>query len=285
MPSIGSNSAERLPHSTNLPLIWDSLDNTYSPLNWSKTRKLRNVIVVVLLGTVSPFASTAIAPALEQVIQSMRVTNVLTAPLVMSIFVLGYAFGQALISPFADTFGRRLVQHTSAIFFVLFNALCAACQTSPRLLACRFFAGFFGSGLLSIGGNTIGDIYNEEERGGFMAFFVLGINVGPVLGPIACGSVAQKAGFRWVFGFVALVAAAVTIISLLLLDETHPATIARKAHKRHVRFENVPIQTHAITTPADTTLSGHNSQNMVLQIRSRSSFGTQYYSYFPLSWL
>lgn len=61
-----------------------------------------------------------------------------------------------------------------------------------------------------------------------MAFFVLGINVGPVLGPIACGSVAQKAGFRWVFGFVALVAAAVTIISLLLLDETHPATIAAR---------------------------------------------------------
>jgi MFS family permease len=56
-------------------------------------------------------------------------------------------------------------------------------------------------------------MYNEEDRGGMMAGFVLGINIGLILGQLMAGFIAQHATFRWIFWVMVVSIVVAAIIS------------------------------------------------------------------------
>jgi MFS family permease len=67
-------------------------------------------------------------------------------------------------------------------------------------LAFRFITGCAGSAPLTIGGGTVADVIPQEKRGAGMAIFA----VGPLLGAVIGGFVAQEVGWRWVFGILGI---------------------------------------------------------------------------------
>ena len=100
----------------------------------------------------------------------------------VSLFCLGLAFGPIIAAPLSETAGRLLVYRTSLPISTLFLVGAALSQTLESLLVCRFFAGFFGSPALSVGGGTIADIWPPLTRTRATSIFVLAPNLGPSLG-------------------------------------------------------------------------------------------------------
>ena len=151
-----------------------------------------------------PLASSMFAPGVPEVMTEFHSSNTLLAGFVVSVYVLGYAFGPLIIAPLSELYGRMPVYHVSNILFVVFTVACAVATNLNMLIGFRFLQGTFGSTPLTIGGGTIADMIVQEKRGGVMAIWALGPLMGPVIGPVAGGYLSQGKGWRWVFWVIAM---------------------------------------------------------------------------------
>jgi multidrug resistance protein len=145
------------------------------------------------------------APSVEMVIQDFHSGNATIGTLVVSIYLLGYAFGPLFIAPLSEMFGRLPVYHCSTIMFILFNIACAKSTNFPMLTIFRVLTGIAGSGPLTLGPGSISDLYRQEERGKIIAIWTLPLLLGPTIGPIAGGYLSESLGWRWDFWFLVIV--------------------------------------------------------------------------------
>ena len=145
-----------------------------------------------------------LAPAVPQVMDEFRSTNQELASFVVSVYVLGYAFGPILVAPLSELYGRVPVYHVCNVLFIVFTVACAVSSNLNMLIGWRFLQGTFGSCPLTIGGGTISDMIIQQKRGGVMAIWALGPLMGPVIGPVAGGYLAQAKGWRWIFWVLAM---------------------------------------------------------------------------------
>jgi len=149
-------------------------------------------------------ASSMFAPGVPQMMREFGSTNQELGSFVVSIYVLGYAFGPLVIAPLSELYGRLPVYHVCNILFVIFTIACALATNLNMLLGFRFIEGLFGSCALTIGGGSIADMIPQQKRGGVMAVWALGPLMGPVIGPVAGGYLSQAKGWRWVFWVIAM---------------------------------------------------------------------------------
>lgn len=98
-------------------------------------------------------------------------------------------------------YGRRIVLSAANTFFVAFQIGCALAPNISALIVFRFLTGVGGSACLTTGGGVVADLFVAEQRGIAMAVYTTGILIGPVLGPLLGGFIAQRAGWHWVCHF------------------------------------------------------------------------------------
>jgi MFS family permease len=84
------------------------------------------------------------APGVAEVMKEFHSTNSVLASLVVSIYILGYAFGPLFIAPLSEMFGRLPLYHTTNVLFVIFTISCAVSSNLGMLIAFRFLAGMMG---------------------------------------------------------------------------------------------------------------------------------------------
>ncbi|KAJ5183128.1 MFS general substrate transporter [Penicillium capsulatum] len=134
------------------------------------------------------------------------------------------------LSPLSEVYGRNGIYHVANIFFTIFTACCGLSPNVGALLAFRLLAGFFGGAPLTNGGGTIADIIPVKERGFIMSIFSVSMLVGPVLGPVVGGFLAQAKGWRWIFWILTILSGFTTILCFICLRETYsPVLLERKA--------------------------------------------------------
>jgi multidrug resistance protein len=118
---------------------------------------------------------------------------------VTTIFLFGYVFGPILLAPLSETYGRAPLYKICMFGFIIFNVACALAPTLGSLIAFCFFAGVMGSCPITIGTGTVADLLPPEKRAGAMAAYIIGVVLGPSIGPIAGGYLTPAAGWRWSF--------------------------------------------------------------------------------------
>lgn len=150
------------------------------------------------------------------------------AALGVSLFVLGFAVGPLLWAPASELYGRQLVFIISYGGFTAFIAGTTGAKNITTLLILRFLAGAFGSSPLTNAGGVIADLFNASERGFAMALFALAPFLGPTIGPIAGGFLADSKGWRWVQGTMAIFVGVMWILGLVFVPETYGPVILRK---------------------------------------------------------
>lgn len=99
---------------------------------------------------ISPVSSSLVAPAIPTISKEFGVTNEISSQLMLSIFVLAYAFGPLILGPLSEIYGRVPVLQLSNLFYLAFNIACGFSQTRVQLTICRFFAGLGGSAPLAV---------------------------------------------------------------------------------------------------------------------------------------
>ena len=144
------------------------------------------------------------APGVGEVMKEFHSTNSALASFVVSVYLLGYAFGPLILAPLSEMYGRTPIYHVCNVLFVIFNVACAVAPSLNSLIAFRFLAGSAGSAPLAIGAGSLADMIKQEKRGGAMGAWAMGPLLAPVVGPVAGGYLTQAKGWRWTFWVLAM---------------------------------------------------------------------------------
>lgn len=104
----------------------------------------------------------------------------------LSLFLWGLGLGAIIAAPVSEYYGRKIVYLTTVPIFGLFILASGLAQNFTTLAVCRFFSGFFGSAVVSVGGGTNADIWQPALAGFVYPFYFVSPFLGPALGEIYC---------------------------------------------------------------------------------------------------
>ena len=99
-----------------------------------------------------------------------------------------------------------------------------------------------------------------------MAVFTLGPLIGPSVGPVAGGFIAQTIGFQWIFKVIAIFSAAGAILGVFILEETYAPIIQIRRAQRHIK------ETGRRTLEHDVLLDAHKDFHHVLAVNMTRPF-------------
>lgn len=170
-------------------------------------------------------------------------TSLEIAAFVVSVYILGFAFGPLVMAPLSEIYGRLYVYHANMVGFVIFVVACALAPNMGSLIAFRFISGIFGSCPVTNGSGSIADMVPKEHRAVAMAAFSIGPLMGPIIGPIAGGFLAAAEGWRWNFWLLAIVGAVIGVVNVLVMRESyHPVILERKTARLRQATGNMQLR-------------------------------------------
>ncbi|KAH8431505.1 MFS transporter [Aspergillus melleus] len=227
-------------------VTWDGPDDPENPKNWPAKNKWAAVVTVSFFTFISPVASSMVAPALQSIRSDFDIQDEVISQLTLSVFVLAYAVGPLFLGPFSEIYGRVIVLQLANLFFLIFNIACGFAQTKVQMIVFRFLAGLGGSAPLAVGGGVLSDCFKPEERGKSIAIYSLAPLLGPAVGPIAGGFIAENTTWRWVFYSTSIADGVIQVAGLFFLRETYAPKILRDRAKALRKDTNDPsFQTDA----------------------------------------
>lgn len=134
-------------------------------------------------------------------------------------------------APISETFGRKMVYLILFPISLLFTLGAGLAKSFGTLLVCRFLAGFIGSGGLAVGAGSNSDMLPPLKRAPVASVFILCPFLGPALGPLVGGYIAQYKTWEWT-QWVLLMMGAVAVILGFFQKETYKKIILLKRAKR-----------------------------------------------------
>lgn len=153
----------------------------------------------------SPLGSSMFAPGIQSIMVEFHSTSTTTATFLVSIYILGFAFGPLLVAPLSEIYGRRPLYIYGNILFAVFTTGTALSNSIGMLLAFRLLMGLAGSVPITIGSGSIADTMPVEKRGRAMSAWALGPLLGPCIGPVAGGYLIRATGWRWVYWLILII--------------------------------------------------------------------------------
>ncbi|RSL92249.1 hypothetical protein CEP52_013917 [Fusarium oligoseptatum] len=97
---------------------WDGDDDPENPYNWPAWQKYLDCGLLSTLTFITPLASSIFAPGVPKLMVDFKETNQELGSFVVSVYVLGFAFGPMLMAPLSEVYGRTIVYHVCNILFL-----------------------------------------------------------------------------------------------------------------------------------------------------------------------
>ena len=111
--------------------------------------------------------------------------------------------GTAIMTPLAGwltaRFGRRQVCIIGVIGFGIASLGCGMADSLLELVLFRTLQGGFGAPLVPVSQSIVLDTYAKRHHGAVIAIYGMGSVLGPIVGPVAGGWLAEAYNWRWVF--------------------------------------------------------------------------------------
>ncbi|KAI1460009.1 MFS general substrate transporter [Annulohypoxylon moriforme] len=124
------------------------------------------------------------------------------------------------IGGFADSAGRRPAYLACFVLYIIANVGLAKSDSYGSLLGLRCFQSATISATQALCQGVVADIATSAERGQYTAFIAVPITLGPSLGPVIGGAIAEYLGWRSIFWFLAACAAVNLLLLLFFFPET-----------------------------------------------------------------
>eukprot|EP01116_Phalansterium_solitarium_P017141 TRINITY_DN4145_c0_g1_i2.p1 TRINITY_DN4145_c0_g1~~TRINITY_DN4145_c0_g1_i2.p1 ORF type:complete len:555 (+),score=158.31 TRINITY_DN4145_c0_g1_i2:122-1786(+) len=202
--------------------------------HWSPRQRTAILLVVASSTFLLPMGDTAYMPSLTKLEVDLHTTPGLVA-LTVALFALVCGVVPLVTGPLADRYGRFWILFGSLVFF---TATSVACTFSPNiggLLALRVLQAAGVSSTLTLGSGILSDVYPPSQRGFAFGIFGIPLQVGPILGPIVGGALANAYGWRSTFVLIAILAAIMSVLVFFLVPETLHYLVAEQDVKRAQR--------------------------------------------------
>ena len=118
---------------------------------------------------------------------------------VVTLNIVATAVATPLTGWLVGRFGQRSVMLWSVAGFTVSSLLCATANSLVPLLIYRIGQGAFGAPLVPLSQSILVATYPPEQRAMAISFFGMAVVVGPAIGPVLGGYLAEEYNWRWVF--------------------------------------------------------------------------------------
>jgi MFS transporter, DHA2 family, multidrug resistance protein len=121
----------------------------------------------------------------------------------MAWVLTSYIVAAAIMTPLsgwlAGQLGRKRVFLYSVVGFTVASMLCGLAQSLPQIVLARLLQGLCGAALVPLSQAVLLDINPPERLARAMAVWVMGVTLGPIIGPALGGWLTENYNWRWVF--------------------------------------------------------------------------------------
>lgn len=179
------------------------------------------VFVLGIVAMLPPLAIDMYLPAFLSISQDLKVSQS-DVQNTLTLFTLGFAVGQVLWGPLADSFGRKFPIVLGTALFAFIALLLTQVEHIGSFITLRFFQGFFGAAPAVTLGALLRDCFDKARLSKVMSLIMLVSILAPMIAPLLGGYLTVY--FHWHAIFYLL--ATVGILSCILVTFRIPETLA-----------------------------------------------------------
>jgi len=183
---------------------------------WEKRAIVLGASVAALF---SPLTGQIYLPALNVLSQDFHITAA-QINLTVTTYLVFQGVTPTIIGALADSLGRRPAYVICFVVYIAANIGLALSRNYASLLVIRCLQSAGSSSTVALCQAVVSDIVTSAERGNYISITVIPVMLGPSLGPLLGGVIAQYLGWRAIFWFLAIFAAVVFILLVVFLPET-----------------------------------------------------------------
>lgn len=187
-------------------------------------RRMTGGILFLLAGlaALGTLATNIILPAFPRIGASLGVSSQ-ELGLTLSSFFLAFAFGQLLVGPLSDRFGRKWLVLSGLAVFVAGSVLCASANTFSLLVLGRVIQAL-GACAASVLSRAIArDLFDGEALARALALTMIAGAAAPGFSPLLGSALDGLFGWRITFLVVAAFGVVLALHYSARIGETHPA--------------------------------------------------------------
>jgi DHA2 family multidrug resistance protein len=182
------------------------------------SRRIFVLITVVVASTSFNAATFSVVAILPQVQGALSATQD-EVSWAVTFYILATAVTMPMTGWLVTNFGRGRVQFWSLAGFTLSTIACAFTNSLEGLVVWRLVQGATGAPIQPLGQTILLDVFPRRQHGLVISIFGTTNTIGPVLGPICAGYLAEAYGWRWGFFMIVPVALAACIAARFALPE------------------------------------------------------------------
>lgn len=120
---------------------FDGPNDPENPLNWKASKKWGMVGLISAITFLTPLASSEFAPGVPLIMKEFHSTNEMLEGFMVSVYVLGFAFGPLIIAPLSEMYGRLPLYHSCNFLFIVFTIAAAVAPNMGSFIVFRFLMG------------------------------------------------------------------------------------------------------------------------------------------------
>ncbi|MGI9351222.1 MAG: multidrug effflux MFS transporter [Rhizobiaceae bacterium] len=185
------------------------------------------VTLLAMMTSILALSIDAMLPALGEITNDLQLANPNDSQLVVSSMFLGFAFGQIIAGPLADSFGRKPVIYGGYVIFIVGCVVSIMASSFTLMLAGRVLQGLGASAPRIVSIALVRDCYEGRAMARIlsivMAIFILVPAVAPAIGQ----GVMLVAHWRWIFALLL----AMALIAFMWFATRQPETLAMESRR------------------------------------------------------
>ncbi|EQC00336.1 Bcr/CflA family multidrug efflux MFS transporter [Photorhabdus temperata] len=189
------------------------------------------ILILGLLSMLMPLAIDMYLPSLPTVAEDFGVDSG-RVQMTLSSYILGFAIGQMIYGPMADSLGRKPVILGGVMVFALASAACTIAKDIDGFIYMRFLHGFSAAAASVVINALMRDMFTKDEFSRSMSFVILVMTIAPLIAPILGGM--MMIWFTWhaIFWSIAITAVIGVFLVAFFIKETLPKEKRQKFHLR-----------------------------------------------------
>jgi DHA1 family bicyclomycin/chloramphenicol resistance-like MFS transporter len=177
---------------------------------------------LLLLTVFGPISMDLYLPALPALTAEMGATTSV-AQLTVTACLIGLAAGQLIAGPISDHHGRRGILLVGVGAYIVTSALCALSPSIETLILARVVQGLSGGVGIVIATAAGRDVFTGSALIRFYGSLTVIGGLAAIVGPLLGGLLSAVTDWRGLFVFLAVIGAAILVVTLRVFGETLPA--------------------------------------------------------------
>lgn len=209
-------------------LVTFAEDDPERPINWPMAKRVRCKGVASICITFVSWGSSVIAPGTKQIKEQFHIGTV-TAILLITLYVVGFAVGPVVWGPGSEMYGRKIPLVVGMFGFTVFAFACATAKDFQTLAISRFFMGAFGCTTLVVGPSISADLFTVTQRGKAVSAVILCLVCGPMIAPVVGAFITNSfLRWRWTQYITGIMGGLGICLMVFLLPESYPQFVLRE---------------------------------------------------------